>query len=232
MMPIRIIPKSLYTQEGKNILNLGGSFFFTYRRIDQMKQSKTSIIYGKSQIGEGSVIEDYVIIGCPTRDELKNGVIEGAIIGKNCTFRAHSIIYSGVKIGEDFFCGHNVLIRERTTIGNKVLVGSGTIIDGATTIGNNVSIQSSVYIPLNCIIEDDAFLGPRAVLTNDKYMQRGAELKGPVIRKGARLGANSVILPGIEIGENAVIGAGSIVTKNVKPNTTVIGNPAREVRRQ
>jgi acetyltransferase-like isoleucine patch superfamily enzyme len=196
-----------------------------------MKQSKGSKVYGNSQIGEGSLIEDYVVIGCPTRDELKSGVIEGAILGKNCTVRAHSIIYSGVRIGDEFFCGHNALIREKTVIGNKVLVGSGTIIDGCTTIGNNVSIQSSVYIPLNCIIEDDAFLGPRAVLTNDKYMQRGAQLKGPGIRKGARIGANSVILPGIEIGENAVVGAGSVVTKNVGAGLIVVGNPAKEIKR-
>jgi acetyltransferase-like isoleucine patch superfamily enzyme len=194
-----------------------------------MKQSKDSKIYGKSQVGEGTTIEDFVIIGCPTRTELKSQVIEGALLGKNCVVRAHSIIYSGVKIGEDFFCGHNVLIREKTIIGNNVLVGSGTIIDGFTTIGNRISIQSSVYIPTNCTIEDDVFIGPRVVLTNDKYMVKGAELKGPVIRKGARIGANSVILPGVEIGENAVVGAGSVVTKNVNAGSVVAGNPAREI---
>ena len=60
-------------------------------------------------------------------------------------------------------------------------------------------------------------------------MRVGAELMGPTIRRGARLGANSTILPGIVIGEEAVVGAGAVVTRDVAPGDTVAGNPAREI---
>lgn len=163
--------------------------------------------------------------------------IEGNVeIGNDSIIRFGSIIYKNVKIGSKFKTGHYVLIRENTNIGNNVVVGTLSVIDGNTRIGNNVSIQTGVYIPKNTIIEDDVFIGPHAIFTNDKYMinpqvySKKPELKGPVIRKGSRIGAGAIILPGIEIGEYSIVGAGSVVTKNVSPYSVVVGNPARRIK--
>ncbi len=179
-----------------------------------------------------------VILGYPNNELLikiyKNSLkvedynYEGLNLGDNAIIRPNSIIYCNVIIGDNLRTGHNILIRETTTIGNNALIGTNTIIDGKTSIGCNVSIQSNVYIPINTIIEDNVFLGPCSVLANDKYPIRiKTELKGPIIRKGASIGANSTILPGIEIGEGAMIAAGSIVTKDVPPWKLAIGCPAR-----
>jgi acetyltransferase-like isoleucine patch superfamily enzyme len=102
------------------------------------------------------------------------------------------------------------------------------VIDGNCRIGSHVSIQSNVYIPTNTVIEDYVFLGPCCVLANDKYPVRVPyDLKGPVIRKGASVGANATLLPGIEVGEGAMVAAGALVTKNVPPWKLAIGCPAK-----
>ncbi len=184
-------------------------------------------ISGNSKIGENSILEEDVEIGVPTKGELGKE-IAGAKIGEKAFIRSKSIIYSDVEIGDEFFCGHNVVIREKTKIGDKTVVGTGTVIDGQVEIGSRVSIQSCNYITINSKIEDDVFIGPRVCFTNDKYMGRGEiTLEGPVVRRGARIGANSTILPGVEIGEDSAVGAGSVVTKDVPAGKIVAGNPAR-----
>lgn len=149
-------------------------------------------------------------------------------IGKNAIIRSNSIIYNDVEIGDNFITGHGVTIREKTNIGNDVLVGTNTIIEGDCYIGNNVSIQSNVYIPTNTVIEDHVFIGPCACFTNDKYPIRiDFELKGPIIKKGASIGANSTFLSNIEVGEGAMVAAGAIVTMDVPDYFLAIGAPAR-----
>jgi len=195
-------------------------------------------IYGKSSIGKGSLILENVIIGYPRTDTLniirvKDISIEGyqfqgATIGDNALIRANTIIYGDVSIGRDFRSGHNVLIRENTRIGDNVSVGTGTIVEGNTVIGNNVNIQSNVFIPRDTIIEDSVFIGPNAVLTNDKHpIRKGSTLKGPVIRKGVSVGANTTLLPGIEIGEGSLIAAGAVVTRGVPAWALAAGFPAK-----
>ncbi len=150
------------------------------------------------------------------------------IIGKNALIRSNSIIYNDVEIGNNFKTGHGITIREKTTIGDNVLVGTNTIIEGHSSIGNDVSIQSNVYIPTNTIIEDYVFIGPCACFTNDKYPIRvDFNLKGPVIKRGASIGANSTFLSNIEIGEGAMVAAGAIVTMDVPDYFLAIGAPAR-----
>ncbi len=178
---------------------------------------------GKVILGKNAVIGDNVTLG--HRDD---GTLE---IGDNAVIRSGTIIYSDVKIGANFRTGHNALIREKTVIGDNVLIGTNVVVDGSCTIGNNLSAQTNVYITTLTTIEDDVFMGPCSVTTNDKYMQTGAELKGPVLKKGCRIGANSTILPGIVIGEQAVVGSGAVVVRDVKPWAVVIGNPAHEISR-
>jgi acetyltransferase-like isoleucine patch superfamily enzyme len=194
-------------------------------------------IYGRSSIGKNAILGEGVIIGYPTGDILKkaasSGVriedmdLNGAIIGDNAIVRSNSIIYTDACAGENLRTGHNVLIREGTQIGGSVLIGTNTIIDGHTTIGDHVSIQGNVYIPLNVTIEDYVFIGPCAVLTNDKYpIRKKSDLKGPVLRRGASIGANATLLPGVEVGEGAMVAAGALVTKDVPPWKLAIGFPA------
>jgi len=185
--------------------------------------SKNVILVGQVSFGERVTVENNVILGSK---------VDGLLaIGTDSLIRSGTVIYSGVKIGAKFNTGHNVLIREDTEIGDEVLVGTNSVIDGHCKIGSRVKIQTNVYITAYTVIENDVFIGPCAVTTNDKYMWYGAELKGAVIKKGAKIGANATILPGVTTGENAIIGAGTVVTKDVPAGETVIGNPAVRIRK-
>lgn len=188
---------------------------------EQSTISEKAVFRGKVSIGEETTVEDYVVLGSKEDGELS--------IGNNSIVRSGAVIYSGVRIGDNFRSGHNVLIRENTEIGNNVLVGTNSVLDSDCQIGNNVAIQTGAYVTRYTVIEDGVFLGPHCVTTNDKYMEYGRELKGPVIKRNARIGANAIIFPGITIGENAIVGAGAVVNKNVPPKDTVGGNPARSI---
>jgi acetyltransferase-like isoleucine patch superfamily enzyme len=199
---------------------------------------ETCKFYGKNVIGENCTFLENVTIGYPSgnilndikikKEKIESYAYNGSNIGNNALIRPNSTIYCDVTIGDGLRTGHNILVRESTMIGNNVLVGTNVIIDGNTKIGSNVSIQGNVYIPTNTTIEDNVFLGPCSVLTNDKYpIREKYELKGPILRKGVSVGANSTILPGVELGEGAMVAAGSLVTKDVPAWKLAIGFPAK-----
>jgi acetyltransferase-like isoleucine patch superfamily enzyme len=181
--------------------------------------------YGINVIGEGARIFEPVTIGFPSRENIGKTGFLGSTIGHHAVLRSGTIIYCDVIIGDNFQSGHNTLIREKTRIGDRTAIGTATVIDGNTTIGNNVNLQSMVYIPTNTTIGDHVFIGPNAVLTNDRYPPSDC-LKGPVIKTGAVIGANATILPGVCVGEGSFVAAGSIVTRDVPDNMMAIGTPA------
>jgi acetyltransferase-like isoleucine patch superfamily enzyme len=182
--------------------------------------------YGINVIGEGAQIFEPVTIGFPSRENIGKTGFPGSTIGRHAVLRSGTIIYCDVIIGDNFQSGHNTLIREKTRIGDRTAIGTATVIDGNTIIGNGVSLQSMVYIPTNTTIGDRVFIGPNAVLTNDRYPPSGS-LDGPVIKAGAAIGANATILPGVCIGEGAFVAAGSVVTRDVPYHMMAIGTPAR-----
>ncbi|MCX6696955.1 MAG: acyltransferase [Methanoregula sp.] len=199
------------------------------------------IEYGINTVGEGLQVFEPVTLGFPSRNNIGKTGFSGTVIGKNAVLRSGTIIYCDVTIGDQFQSGHNVLIREKTRIGDRVAIGTATVIDGTTTIGSDVNLQSMgtttigsdvnlqsmVYIPTNTKIGNHVFIGPNAVLTNDRYPPTGiGGLNGPKIKNGAAIGANATILPGICIGEGALVAAGAIVTRDVPAYTLAIGAPA------
>jgi acetyltransferase-like isoleucine patch superfamily enzyme len=184
--------------------------------------------YGINTVGYGAQIFEPVTLGFPSRDNIGRTGYSGCTVGKNAVIRSGTIIYCDVIIGDDFQCGHNVLVREKTTIGNRVSLGTATVIEGNTSIGNNVNLQSMVYIPTNTVIEDNVFIGPNTVLTNDRYPPTGVGgLTGPKILNGAAIGANATIIPGVCIGEGSLVAAGAVVTRDVPSNKLAIGAPAK-----
>lgn len=137
----------------------------------------------------------------------------------------HQLIRN-TELGENVKIWHFVNIYD-SVIGDNTSVGSYTEI-GEADIGANCSIQAFCYICPLTVIDDNVFLGPRVTFTNDLFPP-SEKLQGPMVKKGAVIGAGAIILPGITIGENSLVGAGSIVTQDVEPNTTVVGNPAKHL---
>ena len=142
-----------------------------------------------------------------------SAIVDSDSIGDNTRIWGFSHIMEDVKIGENCNIGENCFIESGVIIGNNVVIKNG------------ISIWSGIKI------EDDVFLGPHIVLTNDLNPRSGypRPLLKTVIKKGASIGAGSVILPDIEIGDFSMIGAGSVVTKSIKSNALVYGNPARNM---
>lgn len=188
-------------------------------------------IYEKVELGEHTVVEDFCIIGAPPRGA-EPGEIP-TLIGSNSVVRSHTVIYAGNRIGSGFQTGNKVNIRELNEIGDNVSVGTLSVIEHHVKIGNNVRIHTQAFIPEYSVLEDGCWIGPNVVLTNAKYpLSPGVKesLAGPLIKCGAKIGANATLLPGVVIGENALVGAGSVVVHDVPDGTVVAGNPARVIR--
>jgi UDP-2-acetamido-3-amino-2,3-dideoxy-glucuronate N-acetyltransferase len=140
---------------------------------------------------------------------------------------AHCRIGTGTKIW------HFSHIMSDCTIGEKCNIGQNVVVSPQVVLGNNVKVQNNVSIYTGVICEDDVFLGPSMVFTNvinpRSAVIRKDEYKQTIVKKGASIGANATIICGNNIGEYALIGAGSVVTKEVKPYALVVGNPSRQI---
>jgi acetyltransferase-like isoleucine patch superfamily enzyme len=101
-------------------------------------------------------------------------------------------------------------------------------------IGARTRIQANAYITAYSELEEDVFIAPGVVTTNDNFMGRTKQrldlIRGATVRRGARVGGGAVLLPGIEIGAEAFIGAGAVVLRDVPPRAVMVGNPARQIR--
>jgi acetyltransferase-like isoleucine patch superfamily enzyme len=195
------------------------------------KIAKTARILKNVELGENVIIEDFVIIGIPPKGK-QEGELK-TIIGANSVIRSHTVIYGGNIIGEGFQTGNHTSIREENTIGKNVSVGTKSVVEFKTKIGDDVRIHSQAFIPEYCKLERSCWIGPNVVLTNAPYpksLHSKDFLKGVIVGKNAKIGANTTILPGINIGENALIGAGSVVCNNVPPRKVFAGNPAKLIK--
>jgi diadenosine tetraphosphate (Ap4A) HIT family hydrolase/carbonic anhydrase/acetyltransferase-like protein (isoleucine patch superfamily) len=197
-------------------------------------------IYPHTMIGDGCIVEDNVVIGHPTPEEVKEFVGSTIVrknlsqfsrgstrIGEHSIIRSGAVIYSMVTVGTCFDCGHNVLIRERTTIGDDVYFLPGTLVHAEVSIGNNVRLYG--FVGNRSVVEDNASVLGNLIHVYKKG-RRGRIEEAPRISKGAVVGMGAAIIGGITVGENAVVGANAVVTNDLPPNKVFVGIPARETR--
>ena len=198
----------------------------------------SATVYPGTVLGEGvKVLENAVVGKQPTlspRSTAKREPLPPTVIGDGSIVSTGAIVFAGSTIGERVILGDQSCVRERVTVGDDVVIGRGSLVENDTTIGAMTKIQADAYITAYSTLEEHVFIAPCVVTTNDNWMGRSEKrfgnIKGPTIRRGARVGAGAVLCPAVEIGEEAFVGAGAVVVKDVPPRVVVVGNPARALR--
>jgi acetyltransferase-like isoleucine patch superfamily enzyme len=200
--------------------------------------AESAVVYPGTVIGEGCRILDGAVVGkqpsLSPRSTAKKEPLPPLELGAGTIVSTGAVVFAGTRIGARVIVGDQACVRERCEIGEDVVIGRGSLVENDTTIGALTKIQAHAYITAYSTLEDNVFIAPCVATTNDNFMgrteKRHALMKGPTIRRGARVGGAAVLLPGIEIGEEAFVGAGAVVIRNVPPRAVVVGSPARQIR--
>ena len=198
----------------------------------------TAVIHPGTVLGDGVKVLEHAVVGKqPTlspRSTAKREPLPPAVLGDGTVVSTGAIVFAGSLVGARVILGDQACVRERVTIGDDVVVGRGSLVENDTTIGAMTRIQADAYITAYSTLEEHVFVAPCVVTTNDNFMGRTEKrlglLRGPTIRRGARVGGGAILCPGVEIGEEAFVGAGAVVTKDVPPRSVVVGSPARVLR--
>jgi UDP-2-acetamido-3-amino-2,3-dideoxy-glucuronate N-acetyltransferase len=141
-------------------------------------------------------------------------------------------------IGPGTAVWHQCQVREGAVIGEQCILGKGAYVDKDVRVGDFCKLQNGASVFHGFDLESGVFLGPYAILLNDKHpraINPDGSLKADadwtvsrgVIRHGAAIGGGAVVLPGVTVGRMALVGAGSVVTRDVPDRGIVVGNPAR-----
>jgi acetyltransferase-like isoleucine patch superfamily enzyme len=198
----------------------------------------TAIVYPGTVLGEGVKVLEYAVVGkqpsLSPRSTASRDPLEPTVIGDGTIVSTGAVVFAGTQVGARVILGDQSCVRERVVVGDDVVIGRGSLVENDTAIGAMTKIQAEAYITAYSTLEEHVFIAPCVVTTNDNFMgrtERRRELvKGPTIRRGARIGGGAILLPGVEIGEEAFVGAGAVVTKDVEARMVVVGSPARVMR--
>jgi acetyltransferase-like isoleucine patch superfamily enzyme len=198
----------------------------------------SAIVYPGTVLGEGVKVLEGAVVGkqpsLSPRSTAKRDPLPPTVIGDGTIVSTGAIVFAGSTIGARVILGDQSCVRERVEIGDDVVLGRGSLIENDTVVGAMTKIQADAYITAYSTLEDNVFIAPCVVTTNDNFMGRTERrhefVKGPTIRRGARVGGGAILCPAIEVGEEAFVGAGAVVTKDVPARMVVVGNPARVLR--
>lgn len=197
------------------------------------------VLYPGVTIKKGTEIFDHCVLGKyptspgSTARPLKDDY-NPVTIGEKCVLCPGVVIYIGTEIGDHTLLGDYCSIREDCKVGSYCIVSRNVSVNYETTIGNYTKIMDNTHITGNMKIGNHVFISVLVATTNDNAMGRDGynleEIYGGIIEDYVTIGASANILPRVHIGRNSIIGASALVTKDVAPNSVMMGVPARLVR--
>jgi acetyltransferase-like isoleucine patch superfamily enzyme len=162
------------------------------------------------------------------------------VIDPTARVHASADLEPDIAVGARTSIWHRAQVRTGARIGADCIVGRDAFIDAGVTIGDRVKIQNQALVYHGVTVEDGVFIGPNAILTNDRF-PRAITATGSlaraddwtvspiVLREGCSIGAGAVVVAGIDVGRFATVGAGAVVTRTVPDHALVAGNPARRL---
>lgn len=162
------------------------------------------------------------------------------MIHPSARVHASADLEADVAVGSETSIWHRAQIRTGARIGSQCIIGRDAFIDEGVTIGDRVKIQNAALVYHGVTVEDGVFIGPNAILTNDRYpraitatgdLARADDwVVSPItLRRGCSIGAGAVVVAGVDVGRFATVGAGAVVTRTVPDHALVVGNPARRI---
>jgi len=162
------------------------------------------------------------------------------VIHSSARIHPSADLEADVSIGEQTSVWNRAQLRTGATIGSECVIGRDVFIDEGVEIGDRVKIQNLALIYHGVTIEDGVFIGPGAILTNDRYpraitstgdLARAEDwtVSPIIVRYGSSIGAGAVVVAGVEVGPFAMVGAGAVVTRNVPGYALVAGSPAHRI---
>jgi UDP-2-acetamido-3-amino-2,3-dideoxy-glucuronate N-acetyltransferase len=194
------------------------------------------VIHEGTVIGAGCVIGDHAVLGKPPtlgrRSTASGAPVEPLRLGAGVSILAGAVVCAGAVLGDGVIVGDGAFVRERVTVGADSVVGRAATVENDVRIGARVKLQTNAYLTAYSEAEDEVFLGPGAITTNDDTMGRhGPEyvLRGARLRRACRIGAGACLRPGVEVGEEALVGMGAVVLRDVPARAVVAGVPARVI---
>ncbi|MBA4495988.1 acyltransferase [Paenactinomyces guangxiensis] len=196
-------------------------------------------IHAGTVIGSGVTISDNCVVGrWPKPAKSSTVKVDADLpplkIGNGTTLGANTVLYRGSTFGKEVMIGDQASVREKCTIGDRVVIGRGVAVENQVEIGSFTKIQTNAYITAYTTLEERVFIAPTVTTTNDNFMGRTRErfkfVRGPLVKKGARVGGASILLPGVTVAEESFIAAGALVNKDTEPAKLYVGVPARPLR--
>ena len=190
-------------------------------------------------LGAGVTIQHHAVVGKQPALAPASHTRDGAalarptVIGDGVVIGCGAVLVAGVTLRAGAVAGDHTFLREGVDVGEGAMVGQRVALGAGVTIGARSRLQNFSGLGAGSVVEEDVFVGPSLLATNDPTMGRrenGRALTGAVLRRGCRIGAGVILMPGVEIGEEAVVAAGSLVTRDVPAGMLVMGTPARVIR--
>src|SRR3954447_16725320 len=161
----------------------------------------SATVYEGTVLGDGVRVLEGAVVGkqpaLGPKSTARRDPLPPAEIGAGTVVSTQAIVFAGTRIGAGCIVGDQSCVRERVVVADDVVVGRGALVENDTTIGRGTRIQAEAYVTAYTTVEEDVFIAPCVVTTNDNFMgrteKRKALMKGPTIRRGARVGGGAII---------------------------------------
>jgi acetyltransferase-like isoleucine patch superfamily enzyme len=193
-----------------------------------------AVIMSGTRIGEGCEIGSNSTLGKqPRAAAASTRTVQPAgelVIGPSCVIGSSCVIYGGASFDAECYVGDLAGVREKCTLARAVLIGRMVSLEADVSVGAGSRIMTGAYLTGETIIEDDVFIGPKVITTNDRYMAMWKQpvFAGPTVKRKASVGAGACLLSGITVGEGSVVGMGAVVIEDVRAGRVYVGVPARD----